>query len=513
MTAALFCQNLLTWSLQIAILVAAGGLLCLALRFGPPRARLHFWHVLLVASLLLPVLPVRRIVQVMPSRKVASMSVDISGLAGGSPVPQHLVSRTILALLVAGGLFRLGWLGLACLELRRFRRRARPLSQIPDSIREAVASFATAGDFYFSDDVTGPVTFGFRHQTVLLPPAFFSLNSAAQHAVITHELLHLRRNDWAFVVAEEFIRATFWFHPAIWWLLSQIQLTREQTVDRAAIDHLGDRDRYIDALLAVALSQVRADLAPAPLFLRKRQLARRVALLVEGTKMSKQRFITSLAAMTAVLTAIAAIAIWQLPLVAATQKDAGGPPLHIVKQIAPKYPPDAKAAHLEGSVVLSLQIDEQGKVEKAEVLSGPEQLRQASLDAVRQWEFQPKMLDGKPVAVTSDVTINFKLDKPPQKGAGLVPPELVTKVKPAYPAEAKAAKIQGAVILKVSIGETGRVEKVEPIAGPDMLRQPAIDAVKQWVFQPATADGEPVATQTDITINFTLDQSAEEPAK
>ena len=66
------------------------------------------------------------------------------------------------------------------------------------------------------------------------------------------------------------MRAFFWFHPAIWWLLGEIQLAREQAVDREVIEMTQASEEYVDALLAIAGARPQLDLAPAPLFLRKR---------------------------------------------------------------------------------------------------------------------------------------------------------------------------------------------------------------------------------------------------
>ena len=414
MIAELICRNLYTWSLQMAILIAAGGLVCLALRFGPPRARLVFWHALLAASLMLPLLPVRRLVEVSPMDG-GTFRVSLIALPAGSPVPAHTVTQAILLLLAAGAALRLVWLALGSLQLRRYRLRATFLAPAPAAVRQMCGELATAGDFYLSPDVTSPVTFGFRHQTVLLPQAFFQLDTENQRAILCHELLHLRRNDWLFMVAEELVRAVFWFHPAIWWLLAQIQLTREQAVDHAVIAHTRDRDGYVDALLAMALTQVRADLAPAPLFLRKRQLAQRVASLIRGANMSKRKFIASLATMASVVAMTAALALWQFPLTAAEQpeKDDGNVVQpQLLTKVMPVYPPEAKAAGIDGVVVLEVMIDKTGHPESVKAVEGPKELMQSAIDAVEQWTWTPATHNGEPVAVKSRVQINYSLDKP-----------------------------------------------------------------------------------------------------
>ena len=64
----------------------------------------------------------------------------------------------------------------------------------------------------------------------------------AQEAIVCHEMAHIRRGDWAFTIVEEFVRSLFWFHPCVWWLLGQVQLTREEAVDREVIDITASRD-------------------------------------------------------------------------------------------------------------------------------------------------------------------------------------------------------------------------------------------------------------------------------
>ena len=75
----------------------------------------------------------------------------------------------------------------------------------------------------------------------------------------------------------------------------------------------------------------------------------------------------------------------------------------------PVYPQDAKAAHITGAVVLSGVVDTRGKVSELNVLSGPELLRQAAIDAVSQWTYKPFLLNGKPIEVITTMTVHFML--------------------------------------------------------------------------------------------------------
>ena len=84
--------------------------------------------------------------------------------------------------------------------------------------------------------------------------------------------------------------------------------------------------------------------------------------------------------------------------------------------------------------------------------------------------------------------------------------KIVKKVAPAYPEEAKKEKIQGAVVLEVTIGVDGKVLAAKASKSPDeRLAKAAIEAVKQWEFEP-TRDGKGKALQvkSSITVNFRL---------
>ena len=82
------------------------------------------------------------------------------------------------------------------------------------------------------------------------------------------------------------------------------------------------------------------------------------------------------------------------------------PPIRI-KEVAPLYPAIAQSARVQGDVVIEATIDEEGKVADARVVKSVPLLDQAALDAVRQWEYRPSLLNGVPTAVVTTVTIKF----------------------------------------------------------------------------------------------------------
>ena len=80
----------------------------------------------------------------------------------------------------------------------------------------------------------------------------------------------------------------------------------------------------------------------------------------------------------------------------------------LIKRVTPKYPPAALALHASGAVQIEATIDKEGNVTNSKVLSGDPVLAQAALEAVRQWRYKPYYLDGAPVEIQTQITVNFK---------------------------------------------------------------------------------------------------------
>jgi len=81
----------------------------------------------------------------------------------------------------------------------------------------------------------------------------------------------------------------------------------------------------------------------------------------------------------------------------------------LVKDVLPQYPPLARQAHTQGDVAVQIIVDRAGNVVDAKAISGPTVLRQAAVDAVREWKYNPTMLDGQAISVQMLVTLRFQL--------------------------------------------------------------------------------------------------------
>jgi TonB family protein len=223
----------------------------------------------------------------------------------------------------------------------------------------------------------------------------------------------------------------------------------------------------------------------------------------------------------------------------------------LIHMVQPVYPKDAKDAHISGTVVLKGVIEKDGSLQQVEYVSGPEELKQAAIDAVKQWQYKPTTLAGNPVAVDTTISLVFSLGKADEgeaqsdapttdggsksvaasptglpdalNGPGSAPPpplhnvptrirvggtvqaaKLVHQVLPVYPIYAKDGHISGTVLLHVIVARDGSVQTVEYVSGQDELKRSAMDAVKQWRYTPTTLNGQPVEVDTTIVVIYSL---------
>ncbi len=190
-------------------------------------------------------------------------------------------------------------------------------------------------------------------------------------------------------------------------------------------------------------------------------------------------------------------------------------PPRLMKKVNPVYPEEARKERVEGVVILEATTDEEGNVARVKVLkSKSAQLNEAAIDAVRQWKYEPFYIKGKPYGLVFTVTIRFRLQEKKTEelemgavkvGEKIEQPKLLKKVNPVYPEEARKAGVEGVVILRARINEEGLVERIIVMKSEsDLLNQAAIDAVKQWKYEPLYLEGKPVPVVFDVTVKFKL---------
>ena len=419
----LWLSNLAAYSAQLAVLVGTAALIVAIVRVELPRAALRFWQVVFAASVLWPVYQLSTNTDAALSSSgvfwsaaasgAADMRAGIAGMEGG-------ITMLVVAVLAAGAVIRLAWIGLGLISLRSIRAAAEPavaLSSIADPLQRELGVTA---DVRFSDAIESPATIGAEYPMVLLPRRVCELPAAVQRAVLCHELIHVRRRDWLPVLVEELWCAVLWFHPAARVLVSRLSLARETLVDEGTIAHTRDRRAYAAALLE--FSTARPRLIGATALIRRRHLERRIALIAQEVSMSR----VSLAARLTVAAgavAIATIAITStMPISTTVQaqseriykpsEDASITLPRVVEQVKPYYTPAAMEAKIQGIVwmaVVVLASGDVGEVTVTRSLDKEHGLDDEAVKAVRQWKFSPATKDGRAVAVEVTIQMAFTL--------------------------------------------------------------------------------------------------------
>jgi beta-lactamase regulating signal transducer with metallopeptidase domain len=270
-------SNMLSWAAQVGLLALAAALLLRLFRILEPRFLLVLWRSLLVVSLALPLLQ--------PWHRPASITAvavisgaDTFSFSAPPPARTHwhfpdvqVISNAIGIAIIAGILLRFALLALGLLKLRRFRESSTPIADAAESaaiLKQMRANVGASADFRLSRDVESPVTFGLARPVILLPERFLATDARFQLAIACHELLHVRRRDWAHHLAEEIVRASLWFHPAIAWFISRVRLAREQLVDLEVLTVTSARKVYLEALLEFSGSRTRMAAVPTAISCR-----------------------------------------------------------------------------------------------------------------------------------------------------------------------------------------------------------------------------------------------------
>jgi TonB family protein len=421
----------MAYLLQIACITILAEAL---LRLIPVRAagfRYAYWRLVLAGSLVAPwllrtTLTPGPAIEFVPMGPVAAALDDAAVARAWSETGAAWLNASWVAvvpwLLVAGTVFRLLWVGVGIMHLRAWRRAGEP---IVDSLYEEIQHrLGTRAELRSVADFSQPVTFGLRRPVVLLPESLRLSSEAIRRAVVTHELVHVRRRDWLWVLGEEALRAVLWFHPAVWWLTSRIRLTREEFTDHIAVLASGSRRHYLEALVAFADT---VQLEPAPAFARRAHLFHRITLLSTEPVMSARRVVFSGALVAMLLVTGGWYASEAFPVVVEPRLEASAPtpappqansqsvqaaprpvtpenpiPRRIVAPAIP-YPNELSGTGMRGVIELRIVLNASGSiaaaarnmvaVAPAKPVSDEERYRAAdafvaaAIDGVRRWQY------------------------------------------------------------------------------------------------------------------------------
>jgi protein TonB len=419
---------------------------------------------------------------------------------------------------------------------------------------------------YVSQKAPYPMAIGVFKPFILIPePLVSKLNDSQIRGILLHELSHIFHRDQIIGILQRLVTAMNWWNPLAYALSSSHSRAREEISDNHVLIQ-NDSKEYAECLINLVEKtthwkrlSVSVGLASPHIPLKDR-----VKHILSKERIMDTKLKKSTVALMVVAAIVFVLGIAGSRLIFATaepeatiekadlvlpglqeqdkkeqeqekekseKKDIKPPKL--IKKVDPVYPEEARKAGIEGTVTLEATTDSTGRVQQVKVLNSVPELDQAAVDAIKQWVYEPMVIDGKPHGITFTTTCRFSLkegksakssewgvtgtdQKPPVPAVGSVkPPKLIKKVEPAYPDEARKAEVEGVVILQATSDIHGRVVDTKILRSIPLLDQAAIDAVKQWVYEPMMIDGEPRGIIFTVTCTFKLDEEeqAVEPVR
>ncbi len=355
--------------------------------------------------------------------------------ASGVHIPNAL--RIVLLALYAGSIvyfaLRIVW---GYLQARSLRRGAHAVSMATEGLERWQLIGELCGieassmpAIRLSDAINGPITVGIRRPVLLLPEGFVAdVVNGKSDALLAHELAHVQRRDVAKNLFYSVVSIPVALHPCVWMTRSRLSESREMVCDAFAAEVVSGRDEYARALVRLA-SKLAPALGPRVLHaigilesgVFERRIMRLKAKKMETSGVRKLATITACAAI-ALTACVSAMAV-RVPVDdAASSKSAGthsGPVTVapgvmqglILEKEPPKYPEEAKVRRIQGKVVLSAIIGKDGSVKELKATSGPKELQQSALDAVRTWKYKPYLLNGNPVDVKTAINVIYSLSQ------------------------------------------------------------------------------------------------------
>ncbi len=523
------------------ILTIAAGLAAL-LRKKSASVRHRVWMLALLAVFLLPALersipawnstPLvngSRVWQAaLPGGRVVTLALppSINITVGPAAVPwEHAAAAIALAVWFIGLALMCGhfWIGLR--NLRTVSRRSRPLTDpaIRETALRIARQFGVAAPLRLlitDDPETMPCTWGLFRPAILLPQDHANWSAERREMILAHEMAHISRRDWSLRLLAECARALYWFHPLVWFAVAKLQEESERACDDAVLhsgvapdDYAGNLLALVRAAAAGSSSIEKTALAVA----RTTHLERRFTAMLDHSQDRRRpsRPAAILSAFTAALILLP-LAAFRLPAQAVADPFSG-----VVTDAQGTALPNATVILTDAAThARSMTVSNRsGRFSFPALLPGSYDLR-----SVRTGFFDSDHATIS-LAAGQDAEENIVLNRASAGDSGTEPApsgarpaisvagsaqnsNLLVKVAPKYPNEAKAAAIQGIINLEASIDREGvpislRVtdEGVDP-----SLARAAVEAVHQWRYQPTLLNGEPVETVTEIVVNFTLAQ-------
>jgi TonB family protein len=427
---------------QVPFLFATGWLIARMLQSAGSVVEHRVWVLVLLLESLLPavcLMPWEWLQRLSfwdgPANRPAEAQVSIVMGAGTGFGEFHLPGPVLTTLVVAYAAIsfyfaaRFLWRSVG---ISTMRREAEPalLSGESSAFWERCSSLFAIDNVAIaaSSRIAGPITMGIRRKVVLLPLGMAeTLPEEDFKTVIAHEFSHMHRQDFLKNLLYELLSLPVAYHPLLWLTRARIMQSREMICDEMAAE-LNGHQHYARSLLRLARLVLEGTHTATPHTIGifdANVFERRIMNLTQ--KQTEIRGLTRLAMVVvsavfglAISASAVALAAHMNPPASGNDSNQGHPPKqlsvsakimsqNLINKAVPVYPPAAKKAGIQGTVVLEAVIGTSGNVESLRVLSGPQELQQAGLDAVREWKYKPYLLNGDPIEVLTTINIIFSL--------------------------------------------------------------------------------------------------------
>jgi TonB family protein len=454
----------------------------------------------------------------------ASAASPLSGMWAAIVVAIWMFGFLVVALRLSAGLAQLAWMS----------RQARP--QLHEGWLRCVAELCDS--YRISREVrvlqcvnpvAMPLTWGILKPVVLLPGKAQEWPPSRVRMVLSHELSHVARHDWMLQIAAELARGFYWFHPLAWMAARNLRQESERACDDSVLNCGIAASEYARQLLDLArtLENPSRDWSTALAIARPSYLERRfMAMLnpsIDRRRLSRRAGILSAAAALCLLLPLAALSVPGQNLsgkFSGTIHDPSGTGVRNATVILTDRKSNTAVMTVSDAAGnFRFKPLPAGEYEMKVVKRGFETYRtpELALEPGRDLS-QNIALDVAAVMDEVDVVPEGTVKPLPESENGGKPSRLriggdvqaskiVHKVMPVYPASAKAAGVQGTVILHAVIGMDGRplaLRVMNNDIDPELARA-AIEAVSQWSYRPTLLNGEPIEIDTTIIVNFSLE--------
>lgn len=545
------CTVKATFVLALAVSAAQ------AMRRGSAAIRHHAWALGTACSLALPVLTL-----LLPSWHSATLgsaakfwsavhaatgNVNFQELpstvidaAVGSPLSGQLLALTLL-FWTLGAFYVVVKLLVGLMRLTWVSSHSRPVveegwTQMLSSQCKPLGIARPVRILLSADLASMPLTWGFLRPHILLPAGAMEWSPERRRIVLSHELAHIARHDWLVQILAELTRAMYWFHPLVWFAAARLRSESERACDDSVLNSGVDPSHYANELLELArtLKNAHRGWSTALAIARPTNLERRfIAMLNPNLNRGGISRKTGLLLKIAALCLLLPLAALRLP-----GQDLSGKFTGTIFDISDATVPNATVIMTNQKVdtVDMTTSDALGNFVFKALPAGEYEMKvlkpgfatylapQVVLDPGRDLALNAKLQMG---VLTDTVDVHVQAEGSAKAAQTAEAAEAKTKarnmririggnvqaakiinprVRPIYPESAKAAGVQGTVLLHAVVSKDGRPLSLQVLnsqVNPDLARA-AVEAVSQWRYQPTLLNGEPVEIDTTIQVNFTL---------